>query len=1073
MNRFMLTWPGVPSRRARNAAAGGVPAAGAQAWRDHPPIRPTNSLPAVLAVTLLLICSLAISALSSGPTARPVASPSARSAFLEVTPHLDGTHRVLCAAPRSCAPDSARPGGIAPPTLSAQLGSSPTNRLVANWSGEGSLAENPRDVDNLVAAGFYQEPAATGNTTEFQTNGSVGVFASVDGGRNWTAQALPPNSTWFQAASNYCGLLPMYNSVVAWAPDGTVYQVDLANNVGSSTVCTSSTPYVNALYISSSADDGVEWSVPSPIVAAPSNYFADKPWIAISASNELFVAYTYYSGVPEGATIEVRNSTDGGATWSAPLVVSGAAEYAIGPQLVVDPAGGLDVAWFDPFSDEVRFARSVDEGATLSTPTSIGTLTANYSSSSPDGFRGDVFPTLGVDDFRGNAYFGDLFLTAQDGSGGSAGNPRVVLMRSSDNGTSWSSPVQVNSNATYEDFEPSIAVGLDGTLYAAWYAEDPTTGHYRFVGTESHDGGRSFDPQVNLSDNDSVPDHSPVGEYDWIGDYPQVIADPTGAHGLWTDARSPLAHSCTPGTCAWGSYVYNISLYSAVLVNDSVASTAPVVVMVGGTVPDPGAAALTSVPSPEDWLVGGQFNLTAPWTRAANATLPSANFDYWFSDSTNGAHRFSRSASLAGTVEEGESFVACYTPAPSSACPRVDGPGVLEVQVAPTNAQLVVSGINVPLVNGSGWIAEPDGTYWVNLSAPGYDAADSEYSVAWGKVTQVESDLLVDHGWLAGSVYPAAAQLAVNGVTALVEPDGSFNVSVPSGVARVSATSSGYAPFSSSNISIVAGRTTVLHIVLTGERGWIVGQLTPSDARLVADGVVWPVNRTGGFAFSLPPGRYWVNATLSGWAPASSGPITLSPGDTATVQLVLWEYTGTVAGTVNPSDASVEISGRAVPVSSGGFAVTLDPGSYALTAQAASFAPRSQVVNVVANETVTLSIALNVSNGWAVGTVDPASAWAEISGVALSLGPNGSFNVTLAPGTYVLAAQAAGYATIARSFVVAPGRAETVNVSLSPSPPQVAPGLLDAAAGVFVAATAAGVFLLVRARRHKPPPPLR
>jgi len=78
-----------------------------------------------------------------------------------------------------------------------------------------------------------------------------------------------------------------------------------------------------------------------------------------------------------GEYVEVRSSTDFGATWSSPVKVNPVAEpvEADGdsrPRIAVGTGGEIYVTWTKPlakpFTGEIRFSRSVDGGKTFSTP---------------------------------------------------------------------------------------------------------------------------------------------------------------------------------------------------------------------------------------------------------------------------------------------------------------------------------------------------------------------------------------------------------------------------------------------------------------------------------------------------------------------------------------------------------------------------------------------------------------------------------------------------------------------------------------------------------------------------------
>ena len=105
---------------------------------------------------------------------------------------------------------------------------SETNRYIANWSGEGDMAEDPAQPLHLIAVGQDDLYAAENNTTAFNEWGTEGVFTSEDGGRTWADRFLPPSPQWFNNSSSVCDQLAVSNAAVAFGPNGSAYMVSLA-----------------------------------------------------------------------------------------------------------------------------------------------------------------------------------------------------------------------------------------------------------------------------------------------------------------------------------------------------------------------------------------------------------------------------------------------------------------------------------------------------------------------------------------------------------------------------------------------------------------------------------------------------------------------------------------------------------------------------------------------------------------------------------------------------------------------------------------------------------------------------
>jgi hypothetical protein len=120
------------------------------------------------------------------------------------------------------------------------------------------------------------------------------------------------------------------------------------------------------------------------------------------------------------ASIRVDYSTDGGVTWNGPLAVPGAQNVIIPP---------LDYA-------NTTFTDGIEDTFT------VGTAPIN-----------GHYP---------------LYVSWEDDS---AGNGNIILSGSFDGGMSWSTPIQVNDNASsnVDEFQPNLAAGANGTVSVNFY----------------------------------------------------------------------------------------------------------------------------------------------------------------------------------------------------------------------------------------------------------------------------------------------------------------------------------------------------------------------------------------------------------------------------------------------------------------------------------------------------------------------------------------------------------------------------------------------------------------------------
>jgi len=180
-------------------------------------------------------------------------------------------------------------------------------------------------------------------------------------------------------------------------------------------------------------------------------------------------------------------SSDGGATFSTPQLIAGNVLYGQGSRPVVGPDGTLYVFWDGSTRlaalDSTYMVKSTDGGATWSAPVQISTL--NESSSLKNTrFRVNSFPAAAA------APNGDLYATWTTAT--SDGNV-AVYSKSTNGGATWSAPLRVFTAATrtavgypvtnpdgstfvapsplgaVEDIFPAAGVGPNGNVYLGAY----------------------------------------------------------------------------------------------------------------------------------------------------------------------------------------------------------------------------------------------------------------------------------------------------------------------------------------------------------------------------------------------------------------------------------------------------------------------------------------------------------------------------------------------------------------------------------------------------------------------------
>ena len=318
----------------------------------------------------------------------------------------------------------------------------------------------------------------------------------------------------------------------------------------------------------------------------------DKDWMTVDPTNtsRLFVTYTDFDtsglnvcgfiapgvGVPRAA-IELVRSTDGGSTWTPPVVldeVCGFGPAVQGSQVTVGPGGEVYVAWehlADFFTRDLRIRKSTDNGATFASFVKVDDVA----------FVGDGFELQGgfrdfldlgsvMVDRSGTATNGNVYIASQDGrnfqmpdfDSGLYGYASVLLYRSSDGGTTWSTPVRVNNNPEpapggggTDQFQPGAAVDKTGKIGVCWYdrRQDPLNYKIdRFCGISTNAGAtftnsRQSSPSWGpIHGTDAIVDARYMGDYDMVAsDFTQATTGFIGAFQIM-NTRGGVSSNTTP-----------------------------------------------------------------------------------------------------------------------------------------------------------------------------------------------------------------------------------------------------------------------------------------------------------------------------------------------------------------------------------------------------------------------------------------------------------------------------------------------------------------------------------------------
>jgi hypothetical protein len=288
-----------------------------------------------------------------------------------------------------------------------------------------------------------------------------------------------------------------------------------------------------------------------------SGKFNDKPMIAIDTNptspfhDSIYVAWDNASNnagkSSSNNALLFSRSTDGGATFSAPIAVNtltGGASSVIGADPFVGPNGEVYVAWHDVQNNRIMVNRSFDGGVTFGQPATIAPTSTPFAVAiAPQASRGAlVYPACGSDESNG-AHRGTLYCSWMDETASSGTD--IFIARSTDRAAHWSTPLRVNDDpqgVVRDQFNQWLSVDpLTGAVDLSWNdaRNDPGDTKTDVFFTSSTDGGTSFATNVKvttaMSDESAANPFADAGNQ--YGDYEGIAAFGGTAHPIWTDGR--------------------------------------------------------------------------------------------------------------------------------------------------------------------------------------------------------------------------------------------------------------------------------------------------------------------------------------------------------------------------------------------------------------------------------------------------------------------------------------------------------------------------------------------------------
>ncbi|KAB2962009.1 MAG: hypothetical protein F9K16_10260 [Thermoanaerobaculia bacterium] len=260
----------------------------------------------------------------------------------------------------------------------------------------------------------------------------------------------------------------------------------------------------------------------------------------------LYVAWTDFGS---GARIYSTFSTNAGATWSTQLALSASGVDVQGAWPAVAPNGDVYVAWlrWNPWPSgpmDIEVARSTNGGVSYALVANPMTGGGNPQDATATGncgrpaLKGNIrylpSPQIAVGP---DGALHVIYAKDPDGAGGDVVNS--YYRRSTNNGASWGTEVQLNDVGTNDQFFATLSVGATNVVSTSWYdrRQDAANLRARYYGRTSFNGGVTWGPNVEITDTDSPIVLDPNLATCYHGDYDTQIQTPSAAVIVWSDDR--------------------------------------------------------------------------------------------------------------------------------------------------------------------------------------------------------------------------------------------------------------------------------------------------------------------------------------------------------------------------------------------------------------------------------------------------------------------------------------------------------------------------------------------------------
>jgi hypothetical protein len=414
-----------------------------------------------------------------------------------------GFHANSTTPPSSTAPVSVQVSGDASP-LSATCGTTtPTSDPTETFTLGSGIQPQVAVIPGGAVVGVWEQDRWSGV-------GTRGIMSahSTDSGATWSTPTPLP----FSNCGGGAGAGSTYDRAsdpwISFAGGGVVYASALAFSANAFTAAGLFGNGPSAVLVSRSTDSGASWSAPVAVWTDANSgsgtlYFNDRDSVtADPASGNVYVVWDRLNSTGAGSIpAYLALSKNGGVSWNSGVLYDpGAGNQAFNNEIVILPSGTV-LDFFTLVSNATYTLQLVSltfssTGWTASSPVTVATMQSN-GTQNPIPSGTPIRDSSRLAQVAVDSASGAVAAVWQQAFNNNTVFDGIALSVSTNGGSTWSAPIQVNGSPTVAAFSPTVRYLPGGVLAVTYYDLRSYMSGSSVLSTsawltESSDGGKTW-----------------------------------------------------------------------------------------------------------------------------------------------------------------------------------------------------------------------------------------------------------------------------------------------------------------------------------------------------------------------------------------------------------------------------------------------------------------------------------------------------------------------------------------------------------------------------------------------------